>query len=448
MKESVAIAKEADAKKRVSPTKSDKSTHRARNEPERQLGSLRSVIGNIRRDGGKPSVENIATELSVMPYSDRASALLALQQIRGNQYVQRVVTLARKGNGETEVALDVEQAIQRARGDGQSMDKSMRGQMESAFGADFSGVRVHTDTEADTLNRMLNARAFTTCQDIFFRQGEYNPSSSSGRKLMAHELTHVVQQNGDKVQSKLTVAQPGDRYEQEAERMASLATSLLKETPPDIMQYDGGRKGEERPVTKKLLVQRLPEDESSSSGMIITARTGEMAPLEAWLQQVRTSGELRRRTPHRTWEAPFGPETRTKRLWAFSSLHRWVWNINRQYDAYQELPEDLELLRQRLGRTTPLQRIFGEVDVMTVLRSNRDFNQRIRHYLMQGMRPRLAHTTAVRQLTEEARLIIIRGVACGAGGFSTGMNYVPIAGEMLGPTVQLHPSVPTGEPHL
>jgi hypothetical protein len=76
--------------------------------------------------------------------------------------------------------------------------------MERAFEADFSGVKVHTDTEADIMNRQLNARAFTTGQDIFFREGEYSPSSGSGQKLIAHELTHVVQQTGKgKVQRKV-----------------------------------------------------------------------------------------------------------------------------------------------------------------------------------------------------------------------------------------------------
>jgi hypothetical protein len=79
--------------------------------------------------------------------------------------------------------------------------------------------------------------AFTTGQDIFFREGEYRPGTSSGRHLLAHELTHVVQQNADKIQrsdkeklatsgckcnaqGKLTVGRPGDIYEQEADRMA------------------------------------------------------------------------------------------------------------------------------------------------------------------------------------------------------------------------------------
>ena len=91
MKESVAVAKEADTKKEFSPTKSDKSIHRVRDEPERQFSSLRSVIGNIRHDGGTPSLDSIATELSSMHTAQRASVLLALQRTHGNRYVQRVV---------------------------------------------------------------------------------------------------------------------------------------------------------------------------------------------------------------------------------------------------------------------------------------------------------------------------------------------------------------------
>ena len=72
--------------------------------------------------------------------------------------------------------------------------------MEQAFGADFSGVKVHTDGQSDQLNQSIQARAFTTGQDIFFRQGQYDPGSKGGQELLAHELTHVVQQNGGAVQ--------------------------------------------------------------------------------------------------------------------------------------------------------------------------------------------------------------------------------------------------------
>ena len=135
--------------------------------------------------------------------------------------MRRVVDLSRKGRGEGDVTPEVEAAIQRERGGGQALDSAARAQMEPAMGADFGGVRVHTGGQADALNRDLSARAFTTGQDIFFKQGEYSPGSSSGRELLAHELTHVVQQDGDRVRRKLTVGAAGDPYEREADQVAS-----------------------------------------------------------------------------------------------------------------------------------------------------------------------------------------------------------------------------------
>lgn len=91
--ESITVAKEADAKKASSSThESDKRIHRARNEPERQLGSLRDVVGNIKSNGGTPSADGIATQLSSIHTSQRAPVLSALQQTHGNRYVPRAVS--------------------------------------------------------------------------------------------------------------------------------------------------------------------------------------------------------------------------------------------------------------------------------------------------------------------------------------------------------------------
>jgi hypothetical protein len=103
--------------------------------------------------------------------------------------IQRVM-----GEQGFEVGSDIESAINSRRGGGQAMPDAMRSKMEGAFGQDFSGVRVHTDAESDSLNKSIGARAFTTGSDIFFGKGEYQPDSQAGQQLMAHELTHVVQQ--------------------------------------------------------------------------------------------------------------------------------------------------------------------------------------------------------------------------------------------------------------
>ena len=156
-------------------------------------------------------------------------SLLQLQRRYGNRYVERVLTLAKQaasdGGREVGPPAEVESAIQQKRGSGNNLDSGVRGQMEGALGADFSGVRVHVDAQADSLNHTLSARAFTRPR-IFFSQGAYQPGSSSGRELIAHELTHVVQQDGDKVRRAMTVSQPGDPHEVEAEETARAVMRL------------------------------------------------------------------------------------------------------------------------------------------------------------------------------------------------------------------------------
>jgi len=105
---------------------------------------------------------------------------------------RKVAGFAPAGGADVEPGL--ESAILGARGQGQPLSDGVRQPMERAFGADFGRVRVHNDAQADSLNRSIQARAFTTGQDVFFRQGEFRPGSSEGKRLLAHELTHVVQQ--------------------------------------------------------------------------------------------------------------------------------------------------------------------------------------------------------------------------------------------------------------
>ncbi|HVU12619.1 MAG TPA: DUF4157 domain-containing protein [Phototrophicaceae bacterium] len=98
--------------------------------------------------------------------------------------------------GEFDVNSQVEKGIQQTAGSGQALPESTRSFLEPRFGHDFSSVNVHADSSSDSLNRSIQARAFTRGSDIYFANGEYQPDSSSGRELLAHELTHVIQQTG------------------------------------------------------------------------------------------------------------------------------------------------------------------------------------------------------------------------------------------------------------
>ena len=85
--------------------------------------------------------------------------------------------------------------IKNTAGKGDALPAKIMKEMSTSFGADFSNVRIHNDSEAANMNQELNAQAFTHGNDVFFNTGKYNPENTSGKFLLAHELTHVVQQN-------------------------------------------------------------------------------------------------------------------------------------------------------------------------------------------------------------------------------------------------------------
>jgi len=101
-------------------------------------------------------------------------------------------------SGSFDVEGQLEGQIQSQKGGGQAMDGGDRAFFESRFGQDFSDVKVHNGGDSAAINRSLGARAFTNGSDVFMGGGQYSPGSSASRELLAHELTHVVQQTGSK----------------------------------------------------------------------------------------------------------------------------------------------------------------------------------------------------------------------------------------------------------
>ena len=103
--------------------------------------------------------------------------------------------LQRKGSDSApSVNANLQSAIQNRSGGGQPLSSDVRSYMEPRFNADFSNVRVHNDPQAAGLSNQLSARAFTHQNNIFFSRDQYQPGSSEGRQLLAHELTHTIQQ--------------------------------------------------------------------------------------------------------------------------------------------------------------------------------------------------------------------------------------------------------------
>ncbi len=101
-----------------------------------------------------------------------------------------------KAEGSAQPASSVESTLASSPGSGSKMDNNIRSEMESGFGADFSQVRIHTGHDAVNMNRQMGAQAFAHGNDIYFNEGKYDPISKKGKHLLAHELTHTIQQKG------------------------------------------------------------------------------------------------------------------------------------------------------------------------------------------------------------------------------------------------------------
>jgi hypothetical protein len=114
----------------------------------------------------------------------------------------------------------IESAIAAARGGGSPLDGSLAASFGNALGHSVADVRVHTDSTAAALTRAVSARAFATGTDIFFAPGEYNPGTSAGRELIAHEVAHTDQQRGAPLSGPLVVSNPGDALEVQADGVA------------------------------------------------------------------------------------------------------------------------------------------------------------------------------------------------------------------------------------
>ena len=104
------------------------------------------------------------------------------------------VQTKKNDEGPTTASSSIEQSLNTSKDQGSPLPDDTREFMGSRFGADFSGVRVHTDSNSVQLNQQLNSQAFTKGNDIYFNEGKYDPGSSRGKHLLAHELTHTIQQ--------------------------------------------------------------------------------------------------------------------------------------------------------------------------------------------------------------------------------------------------------------
>ena len=186
------------------------------------------------------------------------SGAMHLQRTAGNAAMGALVQ--RKASGEQEEAAGSPVHDVIGKGGGSSLDAGVRTQMESKMGQDFGDVKVHTGPDAANASKSVQAQAFTVGNEIVFNDGKYSPGSAEGQRTIAHELTHVVQQRNGSVdgtprEGGISVSDPGDKYEQEAEATAD-----------HVMSDGGGHEGHDHaaPAAAGAGVQRDADEEGAA----------------------------------------------------------------------------------------------------------------------------------------------------------------------------------------
>ena len=131
-------------------------------------------------------------EIQKMGVEEEEEGMVSMME--GEKEEEEEVQTKSNGNAQT-ASTGLTQQLKSKSGRGKGLPQNTKAEMESSFGRDFSEVNIHTDEDAVKMNKELGAQAFTHGNDIYFNSGKYLPESGEGKHLLAHELTHVVQQN-------------------------------------------------------------------------------------------------------------------------------------------------------------------------------------------------------------------------------------------------------------
>lgn len=216
------------------------------------------------------------------------AGLLHLQATAGNSGVSALV--AQRAAAATDRECDEAEAPGRSpvadvvSGSGRPLEPGLRASMEASLGHDFGSVRVHDDGQAAASARSVQAHAYTAGEHVVFGEGRYQPDSTDGRRTLAHELTHVVQQrqgpvDGTAAPGGVQISHPDDPFEREAESVADRVMASPEPTPPTT---DPTPSAAPAPVPTEAPVQRqAAEEEEEEAGPAAAEPTTEQPAAES-----------------------------------------------------------------------------------------------------------------------------------------------------------------------
>lgn len=196
----------------VANKEEDKLHRKEENEEEKKVHpKLESPIISVQRKEDKKEEDKIHTKLfsgvihrSALAYGEIPVATDEQQETtvqRKSSSLYHSDVVQRSGRGPPAGIMQFENNLSSSKGQGTPMPASTQHFMENRFGADFSGVRIHTGSYAENLSSNIHAQAFAHGNDIYFNAGKYSPNTEAGGTLLAHELTHTIQQGASKTKT-------------------------------------------------------------------------------------------------------------------------------------------------------------------------------------------------------------------------------------------------------
>ncbi|WP_372728402.1 DUF4157 domain-containing protein [Nocardioides sp.] len=199
--------------------------------------------------------------------------------------------------GGSAASADVVSALQRRRGRGAPLDTATAGVFGQTMGADLSGVRVHTDSEADSIARSVQAKAFTHGSDVYFSRGTFDTASQSGKHLLAHELTHVVQQQtgADRGGGGTTIGRADDPLETAADQNADRVVGALQRCSSPHREHTHGREpdgAQASPISRLARKANLVVRRVLAAAAEIPALATAIANGHAWTKHVQQEQEF------------------------------------------------------------------------------------------------------------------------------------------------------------
>lgn len=143
--------------------------------------------------------------------------------------------------------------------------------MESRLGHDFGGVRVHTGAQAGASGASVGANAYTVGRDVVFGNDQWSPGTDTGRRMLAHELTHVVQQeagpvDGTPAPGRIRLSDPSDRFEREAETVADRVMSVGPDVQREANEDEPGQDEPGEDLQRSVLQRQADTEVAGEEG--------------------------------------------------------------------------------------------------------------------------------------------------------------------------------------